>query len=60
MSDNVLNPYLTIDQLKRLQYQSRVFVCGGCGITFEIYSDSPIARVGLCSECNNKTKGEKR
>ena len=57
MSDNVLNPDLTISELRRLQYQSKIFQCQKCGITFEIYSDSVIESQKFCSECvtsNNK------
>ena len=56
MSNNVLDTSLTINDLRRLQYQSKVFQCRKCGITFEVYSDSAIARQELCEECKLKLK----
>ena len=35
----------------RYEYQHKTFTCTKCGITFEVYSDSPIARRTMCNDC---------
>lgn len=43
-----------------MTYQTRIFTCKLCGITFTVESDSKIDEQKYCSECKNKPKKETR